>query len=69
MVNPALLLHYVFKKVRREPEVATFMIKTLNFIRVIHFNWLAKIEFRGPGPPGRQYYCSLLLHAKNAKRN
>ena len=50
MVNPALLLHYVFKKVRWEPEVATFMIKTLNFSRVIRFNWLAKIEFRGPGP-------------------
>ena len=31
--------------------------KTLNFTWVVHLNWLAKIELRGPGPPGSQYYC------------
>ena len=52
MVNPALFLQYVFKKIRWEPEVATFMIKTLNFSRVIHFNnidW-QKLNLEGPGP-------------------
>ena len=63
MVNPPLLLHYVHKKVTRGPEVATFGTKTLNFTRVTHINWLAKIKFSGPGPFGRQYYCSLFLHA------
>ena len=32
------------------PEVATFRTKTLNFTRVTHLNWLAKIELRGHGP-------------------
>ena len=39
-----------YKKVRWKPEVATVRAKTLNFTRVIHFNWSAKIELREPGP-------------------
>ena len=27
-----------------------------------HLNWLPKIELRGPGPPGRQYYNLVILH-------
>ena len=42
-------LHYVHKKVRWGPEVATFRTKTLNFSRVLHLNWLAKSHW-GPGP-------------------
>ena len=34
----------------------------------MHLNWLAKIELSGPGPPGCQYYCSLLLRACTAVR-
>ena len=49
------LLHYIHKKFRLGPEVATFRTKTLNFTLVIRLNWLEKIELRGcTGPPGRQ---------------
>ena len=34
----------------------------LSVITIIHLNWLANIELRGPGPPGSQYYCKLLLY-------
>ena len=34
------------------PQLPTFRIKTLNFTRIIHLNWLAKIKLRSPGPPG-----------------
>ena len=50
-------------------DVATFRIQTLNFTRVVHLNWLVKLELRERGPSGRQYCCYLLLYAKNAKRN
>ena len=52
MVNPSLVirLHYDHEKVRRWPELATFRTKILNLTPVIHSNWLAKIELRGPGP-------------------
>ena len=67
------LLHYVFKKVRWEPEVTTPKIKTPNFSQVIHFNWLAKIKLRGPGHLVLNiivnYRCThVLLYAKNAKK-
>ena len=55
------LLHYVHKKFRWGPEVATFRTKTLDFTLVIRLNWLEKIELRGcAGPPGRQYYLLLI---------
>ena len=44
-------MHYVQKKARRGPEIATFRTKTLDFLRVIHLNWLAKIELRGARRP------------------
>ena len=50
MVNPALLLHYVFKKVRLEPEVANFMIKPLiSSALYILIDW-QKLSLEGPGP-------------------
>ena len=48
-------MHYVHKKARCGPDIATFRTKTLHFLRVIRLNWLAKIELRGPGAPGLQY--------------
>ena len=54
---PPWLLHYVLKKVRWEPEVATFKIKVLNFSRVIHSNWLAKINLGGPLVVNIVSYC------------
>ena len=42
-------MHYVHKKARCEPEIATFRTKTLHFLRVIRLNWLEKIELRGGG--------------------
>ena len=48
--------------------VATFRTKTLIFTRVIHFNWLAKIELRGHGPSGWQYYCKVLLYTGTVLR-
>ena len=47
MVNPAPLMHYVHKKARCGPEIATFRTKNLRFLRVVRLNWLAKIELRG----------------------
>ena len=65
------LLHYIHKKFRRGPEIATFRTKILDFTLVIRLNWLEKIELRGCAwPPDRQYY--LLLRTairKDAKRN
>ena len=49
------------------PEIATCRTKTFIFTQVKHIDWLAKIELRGLGPPGRQYYCSLLLYASMLK--
>ena len=40
-------MHYVHKKARCGPEIATFRTKTLCFLRVIRLNWLGKIELRG----------------------
>ena len=40
-------MHYVHKKARCGPEIATFRTKTLRFLRVIRLNWLTKIELRG----------------------
>ena len=55
------LLHYVHKKFRLGPEVATFWTKTLDFTLVIRLNWLEKIELkRCAGLPGRQYYLFLI---------
>ena len=44
------LLHYVHKKVRLGPEIATLKTKPLNFTRVTRINWSAKIELKGPAP-------------------
>ena len=59
----------MFTKAKGGLKVATFRTKTFNFIRVVHLNWLVKIELRERGPPGRQYCYYLLLYAKNAQRN
>ena len=73
VVNPLLVITLVHKKVTCRPEVATFRTKTLNFTRVIHLNWLAKIKLRGLGPPDCQivvnycFTCVLLLYAKMLK--
>ena len=39
-------MHYVNKKARCGPEIATSKTKTLDFLRVIRLNWLAKTELR-----------------------
>ena len=44
-------MHYVHKKARCGPEIATFRTKTPRFLRVIRLNWLAKIDFRGTRSP------------------
>ena len=55
------LIHYVHKKFRWEPKVATFRTKTLDFTLVIRLYWLSKMELRGcAGSPGRQYYLLLI---------
>ena len=55
------LLHYVHKKFRWGPKVATFRTETLDFTLVIRLNWLEKIKLSGcAGPPGRQYYLLLI---------
>ena len=65
------LLHYVHKKFRWEPEVATFRTKTFDFTLVIRLNWLEKIESSGCArPPSCQYYLLLItVVRKDAKRN
>ena len=65
------LLHYVHKKFRSGPEVASYRTKTLDFTLVVSLNWLEKIELKGcAGPPGRQYYLLLSTAArKDAKKN
>ena len=50
-------MHYVHKKARCEPEIATFRTKTIHFFRVIRLNWLSKIELRGTRHP----WSSILL--------
>ena len=54
------LLHYIHKKFRRGPEIATFRTKTLDFTLVIHLNWLEKIELRGCA-----WFLSILFIVKN----
>ena len=44
-------MHYVHKKARCGPEIATFSTKTLHFFQVVRLNWLAKIELRGARGP------------------
>ena len=61
MVNPALLIHYVQKKARCGPEIATFRTKTPRFLRVIRLNWLAKIDFRGNRSPGFSILLLVIL--------
>ena len=44
-------MHYVHKRARCGPEIATYRTNTLHFFRVIRLNWLATIELRrGRGP-------------------
>ena len=62
-------MHYVHKKARCGPEIATFRTKTLHFLRVIRLNWLAKIELRGTRRPWSSILLLvILLSAKNAKK-
>ena len=63
-------MHYVHKKARCGPEIATFKTKTLHFLWVIvRLNWLAKIELRGTRRPWSSIFLiSYLLPAKNAKK-
>ena len=62
-------MHYVYKKARCGPELATSRTKTLHFLRVIRLNWLAKIELRGTRRPWSLILLiSSLLSAKNAKK-
>ena len=44
-------MHYVHKKARCGPEIATFGTKTLHFFRVTRLNWLEKIELKGARGP------------------
>ena len=44
-------MHYIYKKARCGPEIATFRTKTPHFFRVKRLNWLAKIELRGARGP------------------
>ena len=44
-------MHYVHKKARCGPKIATFGTKTLHFLRIIRLNWLVKIELRGSRGP------------------
>ena len=57
-------MHYVHKKARCGPEIATFETKTLHFLRVIGLNWLAKIELSGTRRP----WCLILSSAKKARK-
>ena len=59
-------MHYVHKKDRCDPEIATFRMKTIHFLPDLRLNWLAKIDFRGSRGPG----SSILLFATgvNEKR-
>ena len=62
-------MHYVHKKARCGPELATFRTKTLHFLWVIRLNWLAKIELRGTRRPWSSILLiSYLLSAKNATK-
>ena len=54
-------MHYVHKKARCEPEIATFSTKTLHFLQVIRLNWLAKIELRGTRRPWSSKFNILLI--------
>ena len=53
--------HYVHKKARCGPEIATYRTKILHFFRVIRLNWLATIELRGGGGGGRGPWSLILL--------
>ena len=44
-------MHYVHKRARCGPEIATFRTKFLHFFRIIRLNWLATIELRGARGP------------------
>ena len=62
-------MHYVHKKARCGPELATFRTKTLHFLWVIRLNWLAKIELKGTRRPWSSILLTrYLLWAKNAKK-
>ena len=62
-------MHYIHKKASCGPEIATFWTKTLYFLWVIRFNWLAKIELSGTRRPWSSILLiNYLLSAKNAKK-
>ena len=60
-------MHYVHKKARCGPEIATFWTKTLNFFQAIRLNWLATFKLRGPR--GFNIVVSYCCKQKMLKRN
>ena len=58
-------MHYVHKKARCGPEIATFRTKTLHFFRVICLNWLTTIELRGG--PGTLVFNSVVSYCCKRK--
>ena len=44
-------MHYVHKKARCDPEIATFRTKNYPFLPGLRLNWLVKIDFRGSRGP------------------
>ena len=58
-------MHYVHKKARCGPEIATFRTKTPHFFRVIRLNWLAKIELRGARGPWSSVLLLVIVISKN----
>ena len=64
-------LHYIHKKFRWEPEVASLRTKTHDFTLVIRLNWLEKIELKGCAEHlGHQYYLLLItVVRKDAETN
>ena len=70
--SPAGYCITFIKKVRCGPEVATFRTKPFNFTRIVHLNWLAKLNWGDPVPLVVNiivnYCCTrVLLHAKILK--
>ena len=52
--GPSYCIRFI-KRLNEGLKKATFKTKILNFSRVIHLNWLAKIELRATRGPSSQY--------------
>ena len=57
-------MHYVHKKARCDPEIATFKDENYPFLPDLRLNWLAKIDFRGSRGP----WSSVLLFAAGVNK-